>query len=66
MDHLDTCHIGDTIRIRRPPKVFTNELGQNIWMSGVDPVDAELEIESDVSTNPYDRNDHSYLPSCDY
>ena len=46
-------HIGDTVRIRRPPKVTTDELGHNVWMSGLEPV--ELELESDtVSFDPYD------------
>ena len=45
--------IGDTIRIRKPPRVFTNTLGQNVWMGDVDPV--ELELEVPVKTDPYDN-----------
>jgi len=36
MDDLLTASIDDTVRILRPPpKVYTDELGRNIWMSGV-------------------------------
>lgn len=45
--------IGDTIRIRRPPRVFTTVLGQNIWMGDVEP--CELELEQKASTDPYDN-----------
>ena len=44
--------IGDTVRIRRPPRVFTTVLGQNIWMGEVEPCD--LELEQKASTDPYD------------
>ncbi|MCH9695926.1 MAG: hypothetical protein K0U72_15540 [Gammaproteobacteria bacterium] len=55
MKQATTDHIGDTIRIRRPPKVFTDTLGRTVWMSGVEPV--ELEVEPDIpNTNPYERN----------
>lgn len=46
-------HIGDTIRIRRPPRVFTDELGHNIWMSDVEPCELELLVTAD--TDPYDK-----------
>ena len=46
-------NLEDTIRIQRPPpRVFTNTLGQNIWMGEVEP--CELELENPVRTNPYD------------
>ncbi len=45
---------GDTIRIRRPPRVFTNEHGRTIWMSEVKPVELEIEPDTVVSTNPYE------------
>ena len=51
-DDQSDGQIGDTIRIRRPPRVFTNPLGQNIWMGEVEP--CEFELEAPVSTNPYD------------
>ena len=44
--------IGDTVRIRRPPRVFTTVLGQNIWMGEVEP--CELELEQKASSDPYD------------
>ena len=49
---IDDGQIGDTIRIRKPPRVFTNTLGQNIWMGEVEP--CELELETPTRTNPYD------------
>jgi hypothetical protein len=54
MEEMKTNNIGDTIRIRRPPRVFTNEHGHTIWMSEVEPVELEIELDSVVSTNPYD------------
>ena len=52
-------HIGDTVRIRRPPRVTTDELGHNVWMSGVDELELEeskLEIDGEHGENydPYD------------
>ena len=47
-------NIGDTVRIRRPPRVFTNNRGRTVWMSEVEPVELDLELDSTVSTNPYD------------
>ncbi|MDJ0700039.1 MAG: hypothetical protein QNJ07_09300 [Woeseiaceae bacterium] len=56
MKELLTNRIGDTIRIERPPpKVFTDPIGHNIWMSGVEPCGLELESQPDTDTNPYDR-----------
>jgi hypothetical protein len=55
MEHSNKTDIGDTIRIRRPPKVFTDDLGRTTWMSGVEPLELELEIDAIISTNPYDR-----------
>lgn len=54
MEDLITNNIGDTIRIRRPPRVFTNEKGDTIWMSEVEPVELEIELDQVVSTDPYD------------
>ena len=54
----NTRNIGDTVRIRRPPRVFTNEHGQTIWMSAVEPIELEIELEieldTDIGTDPYD------------
>ncbi len=47
--------IGDTVRIQRPPpKVFTDPIGRNVWMSGVEPCQLELESDDGCNTNPYD------------
>ena len=54
MDGMQEKNIGDTIRIRRPPRVFTNEYGRTVWMSDVEPVELEIEPDLGVSTNPYD------------
>ncbi|MGI9232392.1 MAG: hypothetical protein ACR2RD_02070 [Woeseiaceae bacterium] len=54
MERTNANNIGDTIRIRRPPRVFTNEHGHTIWMSDVEPVELEIELDSVVSTDPYD------------
>ena len=54
MDSLNTNNIGDTIRIRRPMRVYTDELGRTTWMRDVEPVELELELEPAVSTDPYD------------
>lgn len=54
MDRSNDTHIGDTIRIRRPMRVYTDELGRTRWMREVEPVELELELEPAVSTNPYD------------
>ena len=47
-------HIGDTVRIRRPPKVTTDELGHSVWMCGVEPLEAALELEPLPGFDPYD------------
>lgn len=49
-----STHIGDTIRIRRPPRVTTDALGHTVWMSEVDPVSLELEADEPGSCDPYD------------
>ena len=43
----------DTVRLRRPPpRVFTNVVGQSVWMGDVEPL--ELELEQPASnTDPY-------------
>lgn len=47
-------NIGDTVRIRRPPRVFTNEHGRTIWMSEVQPVELEIEPDAVVNASPYE------------
>ena len=51
---MNENNIGDTIRIRRPPRVYTNEKGDTIWMSDVEPVELEIELDRVPSTDPYD------------
>ena len=54
MKRRDNNHIGDTVRIKRPPpKVFTDELGRNVWMSGVAPCRLELELDQSPDNDPY-------------
>ncbi len=54
MEGLNSNKIGDTVRLRRPMRVYTDELGRTTWMRDVEPVELELELEPAVSTNPYD------------
>jgi hypothetical protein len=54
MKDINTNNIGDTIRIRKPPRVFTNEKGDTIWMSDVEPVELEIELDQIPETDPYD------------
>jgi hypothetical protein len=54
MKNSTTNNIGDTIRIRRPPRVFTNEKGDSIWMSDVEPIELEIEPDRITGTDPYD------------
>lgn len=54
MKKMSVNNIGDTIRIRRPPRVYTNEKGDTIWMSEVEPVELEIELDRVPSTDPYD------------
>lgn len=51
MDYSTTNPPGDTVRIRRPARVTTDELGHNVWMGGVDPL--LLDLDADVATDPY-------------
>ena len=47
---------GDTVRILTPPaRVFTDQLGRNVWMGDVEPL--ELELEQAVNTEPYNSAD---------
>ena len=48
--------LGDTVRILRPPRrVFTNEIGRNVWIGDIEPL--ELELEQVVNTDPYNSAD---------
>ena len=42
---------GDTIRIRRPARITTDEIGRNTWMGDVDPLPLELVVEE--NNDPY-------------
>jgi hypothetical protein len=54
MNQPDKKHCGDTVRILRPPpKVYTTELGHNVWMSGVEPLELNIAAETTGSTDPY-------------
>ena len=54
MDGSKRKQTGDTVRIKRPPpKVFTDELGRNVWMSGVEPCRLELETDGSREFDPY-------------
>ncbi|MDJ0908292.1 MAG: hypothetical protein QNI99_03795 [Woeseiaceae bacterium] len=54
MDGSKRKQTGDTVRIKRPPpKVFTDELGRNVWMSGVEPCRLELESDGSLEFDPY-------------
>ena len=45
---------GDTVRILRPPpRVFTDDLGHNVWMGDVEPLD--LELEQAAANDPYNN-----------
>ena len=46
---------GDTVRIRRPARVTTDETGRTIWIGDISPF--SLELDSIVETDPYDRTD---------
>lgn len=55
MKQESSNRIGDTVRIQRPPpRVFTDQIGRNIWMSGVEHCELELEAETESASNPYD------------
>ena len=51
---MNANRIGDTIRIRRPLRVYTDEQGRTTWMSEVEPVELELELEPAANSDPYD------------
>lgn len=52
MNRILNNKAGDTVRILRPPpRVFTDQCGQNIWMGEVEHL--ELELEQPVNTDPY-------------
>ncbi len=50
----ENTHIGDTIRIRRPPKVRTNALGHSVWMPDVETVELEVADDDPAGFDPYD------------
>ena len=60
MKSTNANNIGDTIRIRKPPRVFTNEKGDTIWMSEVEPVELEIELDRIVTTDPYNSGQSAH------
>jgi hypothetical protein len=52
MNTATTNNIGDTVRIRRPARVTTNQKGDTTWMGEVEPGAFELVLEH--SSDPYD------------
>jgi len=54
MRYNPKANTSDTVRLLRPPpKVFTDELGASVWMSGVAPCKLELEDQARLNTDPY-------------
>ena len=46
----------DTVRLLRPPpRVFTDDCGNNVWMGDIDVVDLEL-VEA-ANSDPYNTAD---------
>ena len=55
MSDKTTNHIGDTVRVLRPPpRVYTDNLGKNVWMGDIEPV--ELELEDAGTADPYNSS----------
>ena len=51
---------GDTVRLLRPPpRVFTDEKGNNVWMGEIEVL--ELEPVQVVNTDPYNTASFSAL-----
>ncbi len=47
---------GDTVRLLRPPpRVFTDDCGNNVWMGDIEVIDLEL-VEA-ANTDPYNTAD---------
>ncbi|MGI9206315.1 MAG: hypothetical protein ACR2Q3_20030 [Woeseiaceae bacterium] len=51
MHSVTDNNIGDTVRIRRPARITTDEIGRNTWMGDVDPHPLELVVEE--NNDPY-------------
>lgn len=53
--------LGDTVRLHRPPpRVFTDTLGNNVWMGEIEVL--ELEPTRVVNTDPYNSADKVSSP----
>ena len=48
MDIMNRNTDEDTVRIRRPSRVFTSPLGHTVWMGRVEPCTLELEDAHDT------------------
>lgn len=53
MQTVTNNNIGDTIRIRRPARITTDEIGRNTWMGDVDP--HPLELITEENCDPYNN-----------
>jgi len=51
MDTASKNNIGDTIRIRRPSRVTTDEHGHTTWMGEVEP--SLFELIAEYRSDPY-------------
>ena len=50
MDSTNRNNQDDTIRIRRPSRVYTDDLGHTVWMGAVEPCELELEGATDAGS----------------
>lgn len=53
MDNTDTTHIGDTINIRRPVRVTTDDVGGTVWIGEVEPCALQLAASEHDSSNVF-------------
>ncbi len=54
MDNITPDKLDDTVRIRRPARVFTDEKGRTVWMGKVDDISLETESGEPI-TDPYNN-----------
>jgi len=55
----DSNHIGDTVRVLRPPpRVFTDDLGKNVWMGDIPPCELELADAGQRDADQYQQDNH--------
>jgi len=61
VNNYDENHIGDTVSIRRPPRVATDGQGRTVWMGQVTP--SELRLEAAGPSSPYESAPEIGWPS---